>query len=160
MVLYVHSKKEEEKEKRNEEGTERRNKGRNKMERRKEGRIKKSCAQSFSLSLVRRPPVSRPPHHRFCPGKAFLPLCHSEPGRPPRVKPRAYRGHRSPARHSRCSDCVSLSVNFIVWSRTNAPLGFSFAYQNDSYMVRTRYKCTTGASQGGQTEPVCASLVS
>ena len=53
--------------------------------------------QSFSPSLVRRPPASRPPHLRFGAGKAFLTLCHSQPRRPPRVNPGAHRGRRSPA---------------------------------------------------------------
>ena len=63
-------------------------------------RKEKIAQKSFSLSLVRRPPLSRPPRHRFGPGKAFITLCHSEPRRPPRVKPGAHRGPRSPARQS------------------------------------------------------------
>ena len=67
--------------------------------------------QSFSLGLVRRPP-SRPPRHRLGPDQAFLPLCHSEPCRPPRVKPGSHRGPPSPARHFLCSDLVALSATF------------------------------------------------
>ena len=73
---------------------------------------KKNEQKSVSLSLVSRPTVSRRPRHRFGPGKAFLPLCHNESGRPPRVKPGAHHGLRSPARQSWCSDCVALSVKF------------------------------------------------
>ena len=62
---------------------------------------KKNEQPSFSLSLVGRSPLSLPPRHRFGPGKAFLPLCHSsEPRRPTRAKPGAHRGPRSPARQS------------------------------------------------------------
>ena len=71
-----------------------------------------SNSQSFSLNLIRRPSPSRPPRHRFGRVKPFLLLCHSEPRRPPRVKPCAHRGSRSPARQCWCSDCVNLSVNF------------------------------------------------
>ena len=71
---------------------------------------KKIEQQSFSLSLVRRPPFSRPPRHRCGPGKASLPICDSEPRRPPRVKPGAHRGPRSPARQCWCSDCVHSSL--------------------------------------------------
>ena len=77
-------------------------------------KLKKIEQQSFSLSLVCRPPLSRPPRHRFGPGKAFLPLGHGEPRRPPRAKPSAHRGPRSPARQSWCSDSVALSLNFSV----------------------------------------------
>ena len=67
--------------------------------------------QSFSLRLVCRPPVSRPPRHQFGPGKAFFTLCHSEPRRPPRIKPGAHRGRLWPARQC-CSDWVPPSVIF------------------------------------------------
>ena len=60
-------------------------------------KVEKNKQQSFSLCLVRRPPLSRPPRHRFGPGKVVLSLCHSEPRRPPRVKPGDHRGPRSPA---------------------------------------------------------------
>ena len=43
--------------------------------------------QSFSLSLVRRPPLSRPPHHRLDPEKAFLHLYQSDPQCLPHVRP-------------------------------------------------------------------------
>ena len=66
-------------------------------ERRKE---KKRTEELLSHSLVGRPPLSLPSRNRFGPGKAFLPLCHSEPHRSPHVKPVAYRGPRSPARQS------------------------------------------------------------
>ena len=75
-------------------------------------RHKKIVQQRFSLSLVRRPALSLPPRHRFGPGKAFLPLCRGEPRRPPRVKPGAHRGRRSPARQCCCSDWVPPSVIF------------------------------------------------
>ena len=88
---------------------------------------KKIVQQSFSFSLVRHPPVSRPPHHRFGPGEAFLPLCHSEPRRPFRVKPGAHRGRRSPARQCWCSDCVTLSVNFSLVAKISTAW-FYFAY--------------------------------
>ena len=64
-----------------------------------------------SLSLVRSLPLSRPPRYRFGPGKTSLPLCHSEPRRPPRVKPGAHHGPRSAPRHCCCSDCAALSVS-------------------------------------------------
>ena len=67
---------------------------------RSERKKKKIEQKSFSLSLVRRPPVSRPSHNRFGSGKAFPPLCHSEPRRPPHVRSGAHRGPRSPARQS------------------------------------------------------------
>ena len=73
---------------------------------------RKSKHQSFCLSLVHRPPLSRPPRHRFGPGKAFLTLCHSEPRRPPRLKPGSHHGRRSLAPQCWCSDCVALSLNF------------------------------------------------
>ena len=82
-------------------------------------RRKKNKQQSFSPSLVCRRPLSRPPLHRFGPGKAFLRLCHSEPRRPPRVKPGAHRDPRSPARHCWCSDCVRLSANFNLVRQNN-----------------------------------------
>ena len=72
----------------------------------------KNIEQQSSLSLVRRPPLSRPPCFRFGPGKAFLTLCQSEPRRPPRVKPGAHHGRRSSAQQCWCSDCVALSSNF------------------------------------------------
>ena len=55
----------------------------------KSERKKKKIKQKSSLSLVRRPPLSRPSRNRFGPGKAFLPVCHSELRRPPHVKPGA-----------------------------------------------------------------------
>ena len=64
--------------------------------------------QSFSLSLLRRPPLSRPLRRRFGRGKAFLPLCHSDPRRTPRVKPGAHRYPRSPAQRCRWSGGVRL----------------------------------------------------
>ena len=73
---------------------------------RRRGKIEQ---KRFSLSLVRRPPLSRPSRSRFGPGRAFPPLCHSEPRRPPHVKPGAHRGPRSPARQSWCLECVALS---------------------------------------------------
>ena len=79
---------------------------------------KKSNSRA-SLSLVRRPSISRPPHHRIGPGKDFLSLCHSEPRLPLRVKPGAHRSPRSPARQSWCSDCVALSVNFSLVAKTS-----------------------------------------
>ena len=63
----------------------------------------KNEQKSSSLSLVRCPPLSRPSRNRFGPGKAFLPLCYSEPLRPSREKPGACRGPCSPARQSWCS---------------------------------------------------------
>ena len=62
------------------------------------GQKEKNRTASFFFRLVRRTPVSRPPRHRFGPGKASLSLCHGEPRHPPCVKSGAHRGPRSPAR--------------------------------------------------------------
>ena len=51
---------------------------------------KKKSNSRASLSLVRCPPLSRPPHHRSGAGKAFLPLSLSEPRRAPHAKPGAH----------------------------------------------------------------------
>ena len=63
-----------------------------------EKKKQKIAQKSLSLSLVRRPPLPRPPRHRFGPGEAFNTLCHNQPRRPARVKPGAHRRRRSPAR--------------------------------------------------------------
>ena len=74
----------------------------------------KQIEPKSSLSLVCRPPLLRPPRHRFGPGKSFLTLCHSQPRRPARVKAVAHRGRRSPARQRWCSNCAAPSFNFSV----------------------------------------------
>ena len=61
---------------------------------------------SITLSLVRRPSVSPPLHHRRGRGKAF-PVA-----RRASSPVGAYRGPRSPAQKGWCADCVALSVNF------------------------------------------------
>ena len=80
------------------------------LHRSKNQAIKKNVQQSFSLSLIRRPPLSRPTRHRFGPGKVFLTLCHSQPRDPPRVKRGAHCGRRSPARQCCYSVWVPPSV--------------------------------------------------
>ena len=77
------------------------------------GQKKRFEQQSFYLSLVQRPPVTRPLRHRLGPGKAFVPLCHCcESCHSSHFKLGANRGTRSPARQCWYSDCVALSVNF------------------------------------------------
>ena len=110
--------------------------------------------QSFSLSLVRRPPLSRPSRNRFGPGKAFLPPCHSEPRRPLHVKPVAAL--------VRQLDKVGaqnawLSQRFLISPQKYATLEFYFPYPNDPYIL---VHSITGTTPGGQTEPIHASLMS
>ena len=117
--------------------------------RRSAGQQKKMNSRASLTALYAAPPRSRPPCHRFGPGKAPLPLRHSEPRRPPRVKPGAHRGPRLPARQCWCLYCGALSVNFSLVAKI-APLEFSFATKTT--LVDSYISCPT-SHQGARQSP-------
>ena len=106
---------------------------------------------SFSPSLVRRPPVSRPPHHRFGTDKA-LPFPASVSAVARLRESRCSRcGPRSPARQRWCSEFLALPVK--------TQLGRKNRHRSNSNLERP-YRLVRLCLLGGRTLPIRASLVS